>query len=46
MLLHRCVPKISCVVSQHTSGELAILTFAWMDVTVEFDMTHPPDVMK
>ena len=32
--------------SQHPGSELAILTFAGKDATAEFDMIHPPDVVK
>jgi len=30
----------------HPGGELAILTFAGKDATEEFNMIHPPDVIK
>ena len=32
--------------SQHPGGELAILTLTGKDATAEFDMIHPPDVVK
>ncbi len=30
----------------HPGGELAIMTFAGKDATEEFNMLHPPDVVK
>ena len=32
--------------SQHPGGELAILTLTGKNATAEFDMIHPPDVVK
>merc|ERR1719382_1978890 len=39
------VLDVTNFLSEHPSGELAILTFAGKDATEEFNMIHPPDVI-
>merc|ERR1719389_118361 len=39
------VLNVTCFLSQHPGGELAILTFAGRDASEEFNMIHPPDVI-
>merc|ERR1712187_1108711 len=40
------VLNVTNFLSQHTGGELAILTFAGKDASAEFDMIHPPDMIE
>merc|ERR1712125_172656 len=40
------VLDVTNFLSQHPGGELAILTFAGKDATEEFNMIHPPDVIR
>ena len=46
VVLHGRAFNVPNFLSQHLGGELAILTTAGKDATVEFDMIHPPDVAK
>merc|ERR1712136_333859 len=46
VVLHGRVLNVSNFFSQHPGSELAILTFAGKDAAAEFDMIHPPDVVK
>mmetsp|Transcript_43981 Transcript_43981/g.93532 ORF Transcript_43981/g.93532 Transcript_43981/m.93532 type:complete len:654 (+) Transcript_43981:54-2015(+) len=46
VVLHGQVLNVTSFLKDHPGGELAILTFAGKDATVEFDMIHPPDVIS
>ena len=46
VVLHGRVLNVSNFFSHHPGSELAILTFAGKDATAEFDMIHPPYVVK
>merc|ERR1719238_1758884 len=46
VVLHGRVLNVTKFLKDHPGGELAIMTFAGKDATKEFNMIHPPDVIK
>ena len=46
VILHGKVYDVTAFLPDHPGGKKAIMLFAGKDATEEFDMLHPPNVLK